>query len=80
MEQKLDDHTSRETYGTIVIMRETAACRRCRKPISMNELAIRQLTQSRGKQCCPQYYHLNGRCRMINSFIRSDLNVDRTLP
>jgi len=80
MEQKLNDHTSRETYGTVVIMRETVACRRCRKLISMNELAIRQLTQSRRKQYCIHYYHLNGRCRVIGASIRSDLNVDRTLP
>jgi predicted sulfurtransferase len=75
MEQsKFDDHIVRETHCTIVMIREATTCRNCKKPISVNDLAIRQTTQSRRKQCCPQYYHLNKRCRVLDVSIRSDLN------
>ncbi len=81
MEQvKTDVHIVRENYCTIVVVREATNCRRCKKIIPVNELAMRQMTQARQKQTRPAYYHLNGRCRPINMYIRSDLNVDGTLP
>jgi len=80
MEQvKTDVHIIRENYCTVVVVREATKCRRCRKIIPANELAMRQMIQVRQRQTRPTYYHLNGHCRMVNTSIRSDLNVDGAL-
>jgi SUMO ligase MMS21 Smc5/6 complex component len=75
------NHSTSEICYSIVILHQSTTCRHCRKIITAHELAIRQTMQNRRNQ----YYHLNGRCRLLHDrdlkqYIRLNLNVDGNLP